>query len=216
MEMIKLPRVRMAQLQTLTEGVIQLTENLGEVAAQVQTVKTNFTNFKEGMIKNAAASNKKMLDRTRDRMIAGFFKSMDSEEVYPHTEPPVKTTLEKAVAVVDKYRYELNRMTYDEQTSETDNLLKELETIDLNILPAVQRWIVPMKTANDNFKQTVKSYLEEQTEASDTSAASAAAIPLEDALNALFTLLFAHVHVSKSETLIKAYKELITLVDSYR
>ena len=178
MEMIKLPRVRVAQLQTLTEGVIQIVENLGEVAAQVQAVKTNFTNFKDGMTKNAAASNKKTLDRTRDLMNAGFFKSVESEELYPHTEPPIKTAVEKLVAIAKKYGFELNRMSYDEQTAETDNLLKELEEIDLNILPAIQRWVAPMKTANDNFKLTVKSYLEEQTEAGDTTAAFKAAIPL--------------------------------------
>lgn len=95
-------------------------------------------------------------------------------------------------------------------------MITELEALDLSTLSAVERWIVPMKTVNDNFKVTVKTYRQDITEAGDTAAATQAAVPLEDALKALFTILFAHVHVSNTDALVNAYKELITLVNSYR
>ncbi|MEP4535006.1 MAG: hypothetical protein ABJ004_18065 [Cyclobacteriaceae bacterium] len=41
-------------------------------------------------------------------------------------------------------------------------------------------------------------------------------MPLEEALKELFTILHAHVLVTKTESLINAHKELTTLVNSYR
>ncbi|UXP32322.1 hypothetical protein N6H18_18445 [Reichenbachiella agarivorans] len=120
------------------------------------------------------------------------------------------------MAITDKYGLELSRLPYDEQTAQTDNMIAQLEAIDLSLLPAVQRWIALIKTANDNFKVTVVTYLKGQTEDSDTAAASIAAIPLGDALKALFTIHFAHAQVSKTDTLVNAYKELTFLVNSYR
>jgi len=214
--MIFLPQIRLAQLQTLTEGTLRITENLTEVAPQVQALNTAFTSFQTGMVKSTSTSNKKTLDRTRDLINTGFFKSVEAEQLYPYEDAAPKTAVTKLVTIANKYGMKLNRMTYDEQTAETDNLITELEATDLSALPAVLRWIPLMKTANTNFKLTVKTYLEDQTQAGDTEAATKAAIPLENALKELFTILFAHVHVTKTATLVNAYKELTTLVNTYR
>jgi hypothetical protein len=216
MEMIILPQLRLAQLQTLAEGTIQITENLTEVAPQILALNTAFSGFQTGMVKSTSVSNKKTLDRTRDLINSGFFKSVETEQFYPYEDAPSKTALAKVVTISSKYGYEINRLSYDEQTAETDNLIAELEAVDLSALPAVVRWIPLMKTANDNFKLTVKTYVQEQTQAGNTDAASKAAIPLENALKELFTILFAHVHVTKTASLINAYKELTTLVNSYK
>ncbi len=215
MQMINLPQLRLAQLQTLTEGIIEIVKNLGEVAPQVQGVNAAFTNFQEGMTKNASASNKKTLDRTRDQLNSGFFKTVESEALYPH-DANAQTAVAKILDITNKYDYDLNYLSYDEQTAETDNMLRELEDTDINLLPGIQHWIAPIKSANDNFKTSVKSYLEEQVQAGDVDTASTAAIPLENALNELFTILFAHIHITKSEPLIEAHKELSTLVNSYK
>ena len=216
MQMIILPQLRLAQLQTLAESTIQITEGVSEVDPQVLALKTAFASFQEGMLKSSSASNKKTLDRTRDLTNTGFLKSVEAEQFFPYQDAPSKAAVTKVVAIANKYGYELNRMSYDEQTAETDNLVAELEGMDLSTLPAVQRWIPLMKTANDNFKLTVRTFLQEQTQADETEAASKAAIPLEDALKELFTILFAHVHVTKTASLVTAYKELNTLVNSYR
>ncbi|MEP0367442.1 MAG: hypothetical protein ABJN36_12540 [Cyclobacteriaceae bacterium] len=47
MQTINLPQVRLAQLQTLTEGVLQITDPLTEVAAQVQAAAAAFVDFQE-------------------------------------------------------------------------------------------------------------------------------------------------------------------------
>ncbi|MEP4535010.1 MAG: hypothetical protein ABJ004_18085 [Cyclobacteriaceae bacterium] len=78
MQTINLPQVRLVQLQTLTEGVLQITEPLTEVAEQVQAAAAAFVDFQEGMTKSTSASNKKTLDRTRDVINSGFFKSVEA------------------------------------------------------------------------------------------------------------------------------------------
>lgn len=216
MQTINLPQVRLAQLQTLTESVIGITQPLTEVAAQVQNVTEAFTAFQEGMTKTTSASNKKTLDRTRDLINSGLFKSVEAEQFYPHDADEAKTAVSHVVACVNKYGYELNRLSYDEQTAETDNMVTELEALDLSTLPAVERWIALIKSANESFKLTTKAYLQQQTQAGDTEAASKAAVPLENALNELFTILHAHVLITKTDALINAHKELTTLVNSYR
>jgi len=214
--MLKMPRVRMAQLQTLTENVVRITENLTEVAPQVQSINTAFITFQEGMTKSASASNKKTLDRSRDLLNSGLFRNIEAEALFPHDSPVVSNAVDEVVTISQKYGLELNRLSYDEQTAETDNLIAELEALDLGLLPNIERWIPFIKAANNSFKETVEAYLEDQTEASDTKAATIAAIPLENSLHELFTMLFAHVNVTQTEALIVAYKELTTLINSYR
>lgn len=214
--MLSLPQLRLAQLQTLTEGVLQITQNLTEVSAQVEAVKAAYTSFQKGMTKATAASDKKTLDRTRDFLNSGFLKGVESEQLYPHTEADAQQALADVGAIASKYNYELSRLTYDEQTAETDNMITELEALDLSSLPHIERWVAVIKEANTAFKNLVKTYIEEKTAADNTEAATIAAIPLQDALSNLFTIHFAHVQISQTEALITAYQELNTLVDSYR
>ncbi|MEQ8549279.1 MAG: hypothetical protein RIC03_15315 [Cyclobacteriaceae bacterium] len=74
MEIIRLPQMRLAQLQALTENTVTITQDLPEVAAQVAAVELALENFLKGMTKSNAASNKKTLDRTRDFLNSGFYK----------------------------------------------------------------------------------------------------------------------------------------------
>lgn len=216
MEMIKLPQMRLAQLQALTESALTITEGLPEVAAQVVAIEQAFESFQQGMRKSNAASNKNTLDRTRDFLNSGFFKGVESEQLFPHNDAATKQAYTAVAAIASKYDYALNRLSYDEQTAKTDNMIVELEALDLSTLPQLGRWVALIKEANTAFKDLVKSYIEDKTEAENTAAASTAALPLQDALNSLFTILFAHVQISQTKPLITAYKELNTLVDTYR
>ena len=63
---------------------------------------------------------------------------------------------------------------------------------------------------------SVQQYLQERAEAAEESSASAAAPALEEAISALFKLLFAHVPISGSAELPKAHKERELLLDNYR
>ncbi len=215
MQMINVPKLRMAQLQTFTEGVLKTTTNLAEVAPQVADVKAKLTVFLDGMTKATASSNKSVLDRTRDELNSGFFKGVESEQLFPHAADVAKL-LSQVVGITSRYGFGLNRLSYDEQTAQTDNMIKELEVLKLNKLPNISRWLAPMKAANAEFKSLAEAYYKDLTAAGETSAASHAAPALTDAINALFTMLFAHVQISGSETLTTAYKELITQVESFK
>jgi hypothetical protein len=216
MEMIKLPQMRLAQLQALTENTVTITKDLPEMAAQLAAVEQALENFQKGMIKSNASSNKNTLDRSRDFLNSGFFKGVESEQLFPQSDEAAKQALTTIAAVASKYDYALNRLSYDEQTARTDNMIAELEALDFSTIPQLGRWVSLMKEANTAFKGLVESYIEDKTEADNTAAASKAAIPLQDALNSLFTLLFAHVQISQTEPLITAYQELNTLIASYR
>lgn len=215
MQMITVPKLRMAQLQTFTEGILKTTANLTEVAPQVADVESKLTVFLDGMTKATASSNKSVLDRTRDELNSGFFKGVESEQMYPHT-PEVASVLRQVVSITSQYGFGLNRLSYDEQTAQTDNMIKELEKLDLTSLPNITRWLAPIKAANAEFKSISEAYYKDLTAAGETSAASNAAPALTDAINALFTMLFAHVQISGSEALTTAYKELITQVEAFK
>ncbi|MBU2887942.1 hypothetical protein KO507_19410 [Gilvimarinus agarilyticus] len=205
----------MAQLQTFTEDVLKITQNLTEISTQVGQVQSHFGTFKGGMTRDQASSDKPTLDRTRDSLNTGFFNGVVSEQMFPHA-PAAADLLDQVVKITDDYGFELSRMTYDEQTAQTDNMLQQLEALDLSPLPNLSRWIRPLRTANDNFKQVSDEYFQELNASDETAAATKAAVPLTDALSNLFTLLFAHAQVSGSTELTSAYKELTTLVSTYK
>lgn len=215
MQMITVPKLRMAQLQTFTEGILKTTADLTEVAPQVAEVNSKLQVFLDGMTKATASSNKFVLDRTRDELNSGFFKGVESEQLFPHA-PEVASVLQQVVGIASRYGFGLNRLSYDEQTAQTDNMIKALEELDLTQLPNLSRWLAPIQAANTEFKSISEAYYKDLTAAGETSAASNAAPALTDAINALFTMLFAHVQISGSETLTTAYKELITQVEAFK
>lgn len=71
--------------------------------------------------------------------------------------------MDKLVNITGGYGFGLSKLSYDEQTAQTDNMLKELEALDLTPLAGVVRWIVPLKTANDAFKSVTVDYFKMAT-----------------------------------------------------
>ena len=215
MKLITLPQLRMAQLQTLAESTIQLVTPISEVSSETTALMEAFSIFQQGMIKKYASSDKRTLDRSRDLIASGFFKSIEAEQLFP-AEETTKTLLDEVLTVVDKYGFELSRLPYNEQTSKTDNMLNELSELDLSAFPSLQRWIAPIQEANTAFKAASQNYLEEVVESEDTLGAYESAITLQESLNKLFTMLFAHAQVTGNEDLVSTYKELDALVESYK
>lgn len=215
MKLITMPRIRLAQLQTLTEDIIQIVTPLTEVSSETAALSDAFSVFQQGMVKNQAYSDKFTLDSSRDNITSGFFKSVESELLFP-VEESSKNQLEEVVSIAEKYGFQVNRLSYNEQTAQTDNMLTELKALDLSAFPGLERWITPIQDANTAFKTASHDYLEDVVEADETPTASSAAITVQEAIKKLFTMLFAHLQVSASDALISAYKELDTLVDSYK
>lgn len=216
MKMLILPRLKMAELQSFAEGFLSMVQPHPELTAQVQAVTQSYDVFKKGMLKNQASSEKKTLDRTRDVYISGLLYTIVAEKAFPHTDPAWVKMLEEVEHVTEKYGFALNKLPYNEQSAQTDNLLDELEALDLSGYSSIARWLDPIREANEAFKIASSAYLASQAEEAGTISASEAASGLEDSINAVFKILFAHMQISKTEKLEKVYQELRALIDSYK
>ena len=216
MEIIILPQFLLADLQSFSESLVPIVDPLPQIAPQVQTFKDKLAVFQDGMTKKQASSDKKTMDKTRDRLISGLLDGVQSEQQFTYEEATVIEQLKEIVAIADRYGYELTRLPYNQQSAETDNFVKELEGVPLSQFPALERWIAPIKAANAAFKAEVSEYADDKSEASDTEAAYLAAPALENAIKSIFTLLVAHRQVADTEELKAAYKKIIARLSSYR
>ena len=219
MEIIDLPRLRIAELQTLTESTIAICSPFSEVGEQLTEVNKEFTVFKEGVLKKqAGAETKSAVDKIRDRYNSGFFLDIKAETYYPYTDKAAIATVKKLKELSKKYGIKINKLPYNEETAALDNCMEEAEKIDLGPLMSkdVGRWIPLIKEANQDFKNVAKEFVEESTAVASLESASAAAPALIHALEELIIQLFSVIRVAPTDALKKAYNELETLVDSYR
>ena len=185
------------------------------MSAHTTNVEEVFSRFKEGVQKDAASSDKETLDKTRDRIISGFMFGIKSEENFPQI-GATRDPFEKLQQVFTEYGFKINRLSYDEQSSAVDNMIDELESINLEALPHLQRWIKHIKTANEAFKASVTDYLDQSVKSSSTDSATQIAPELVTSLENLYTFLFAHATVTNCEPLIEAYSKVAALVESFR
>ncbi|MDF1548749.1 MAG: DUF6261 family protein [Bacteroidales bacterium] len=218
MEIITLPRLRIAELQSLTEATLKICTPLTEVEEQKQQVEKEFTPFKEGVLKNKARAEKKTVDKERDRYSSGFFFDIKAETYYPYTDKAAIETVNKLKALSKKYGIKINGLPYNEETAAIDNCMEEAEKIDLSPLtsPAIGRWIPLIKEVNLRFKDMANDFVEESTAVATLESASAVAPELIHAIEELIIQIFSVIRVSPTDALKKAYSELETLVDSYR
>ncbi len=219
MEIIALPRLRIAELQSLTETSLEICASIPEVEAQKQQIEKEFATFKGGVLKKqAGAEVKKTVDKERDRYNSGFFFDIKAETFYPYTDKAAIETVNKLKALSKKYGTKINRLPFNEETAAVDNCMEDAGKIDLSPLtsPAVGRWIPLIKETNQRFKNVAKEFVEESTAVASLESASAVAPGLMQAIEDLFIQLFSLIRVSPTDALKKAYSELETLVGSYR
>ncbi|MBN2639495.1 MAG: hypothetical protein JXR65_10480 [Bacteroidales bacterium] len=218
MEIINLPRLRVNQLQTLCENSLKICEPIVEIASATEKVKAASDAFATGMLKDKAFSGKKELDLLRDELLSGLIKSVHAEQQFPHEDAAAKAVVNSLVQAVNKYGTKIKRLPFDEETAAIDNLLADLATIDFLPLngSGLSRWIEPLKTANNEFKTAVQEYVSDLAEVSQTEAAYILAPALIDALEGMYTLLYANLKINPTDQLNTAYAELEQLVNSYR
>ena len=216
MEIISIPQLRLGQLQTLADKSLEITQPIALVAEAHAAAKGAYDRFLIGMQKEAAASDKKTLDKTRDAQVSGFMFGIKAETYFPHSEETVKTALKKLMQLTGDYGFKINKLPYDEETAAIDNLLAEAKAVDYTGLEHLSRWLPEIEKANAGFKEASNDYLESLLESSATDAASAAAPDLITALEDLYTLIFAHARVTGTEELTSTYQKLSTLVDTFR
>ncbi|MBN2639002.1 MAG: hypothetical protein JXR65_07935 [Bacteroidales bacterium] len=218
MEIINLPRLRVNQLQTLCENSLKICEPIAEIVSATEKVKAARDAFAAGMLKSKASSGKKELDLLRDALMSGFTKAIHAEQMFPHDDPAAVATIKSITLAVDKYGSKIKNLPYDEESAAIDNLLADIEAIDLQPLAGsgLSRWIEPLKTANNEFKTAVQEYVSDLAEVSQIEAATSLAPALIDALEGMYTLLYAHIKINPTEQLTIAYAELNKLIAGYR
>lgn len=219
MEIIRLPRIKIAELQTLCELSLAICTPFTneELKKQIQLVEKEFDAFKKGILKNQAKTLKKITDKERDGYISGLFFDIKAETYYPYTDKAAIETVNRLKELSKKYGIKINGLPFNEETAAIDNCMAEAEAIDLKPLNSnIARWIPLIKDANQRFKGVTKEFVEESTSVSSLESASAVAPDLIDALEDLFIQFFSVIRVSPNDKLEKAYSELETLVDSYR
>ncbi len=216
MDIISIPKLKLGQLQSLTESTLQITEPIAAIASVRLEVETAFKTFVTGMKKEGATSDKKALDTTRDNLTSGFFLSVKAEEYHPNDDPAIRETMSELRKLAVDPGFRVTKLPYAEETAALDNLVARLKELDLSPLPHLLRWVTLIETANENFKKGSQAYLEELVDEASVDSASEISTELLQQLENLYTMLFAHAKVSGEEPMIRAYAELSELVNSFR
>lgn len=211
-EMITLPRMRLAQLQSFTESFQEIVEPVTVLAPQALEVATAFTAFQESMSDDGPTSEKRALDKVRDRYISCLLDTIENEKHYPHDDAG-KATVDQVAAIADRYGHDITRLPYDDQSSATHNMLNAMEEVGLSGMHSIERWVIVARAANETFKESANTFRKDQLAApvSGTKAAPA----LESAMQKLFSVLYAKRLLGDTEELQKVHEELQALVDDY-
>lgn len=215
-KMIAIPRLKLAQLQTLTESTLSIAAPVTVVADQLTALQTTFDKFLEGLQKDRAASDKATLDKTRDQLISGFMLHVRAEDSFPYSDEAISNTIRSIRRITERHGFAITRLPYNEQSAQVDNLLGELEKIDMTGLEVLSRWLTPIREANEAFKTAADTFVQDVAATAQLDAATTIAPDLLTDLESLFTMMFAHAQVSPTDELSKAYLELSVLVDDYR
>ncbi len=219
MKLIKLPRLRLAQLQIISESTLTMTEKTAELAVSRQNVENAFTPFVTGMLKDKASAEKKReLDQSRDNRTSGFFAALYAEENFDHKDPVILKSLTDLLKVANKYGPGIIKLPRDEETAAIDNLLGDIGQIDITPLleTGITRWIPKIEAENEAYRVAAAKYITDSVLAEASKAASVLAPALEDELELLYKKLFATIIVSPTPELEKTHAELKKLVDSMR
>lgn len=216
-ELISVPRMRVAQLQSLAENTLTIGIRHSQLQVAVQKVHAELDGYKAGMLKHSAsAAEKAELDKVRDRFATGLFHLIRSEECFPYESSEDKALMSHLTALNKKYSPAITRLPLDEKTASLDNLLSELQILDLSKIAngRIKVWVPLIQNANNKYKSAAQGYISESAETSGIPSASAKAPQLIGALNALYSTMYAHVQISGDVALLKSYNELQMLINA--
>lgn len=219
MILITLPGLRLGQLQTIGENSIDICKDIPEVAPEMAKVNSSFVAFKEGMLKDKASAAKKgKLDLKRDLVVSGFMNVVFEERKFPNEVAGMVDAHAALLKIVKKYGLKIVRLRRVEETAAIDNLLADIAKLDIALLlpTGIPRWIPAIEAANGEYKKAAKEFVSDSTDDAAIKTASSLAPALEEALEDLYTMLFATIKRTPSEVLKKAYGDLETLIDSER
>jgi hypothetical protein len=217
-ELLKLPRLRNAQLQVAANGTIEHCKQFSELKEKLEEVNRFFEPFKEGMRKaSVIGTERKQKDKVRDDYTSALMNCTIAEKLIPTDDEQVIAALENLTAVLDKYSFSVTRLPLDEETAELDNMLAEIDRLDLSALEGrdILRWPVLIKAANEDFKVVSGDFIEDNVEAKEILAASKIAPDLSHALDKVYVKLFSLINVHEKEEHIKSYLQIQEIIKSF-
>ncbi|TRX64588.1 DUF6261 family protein [Carboxylicivirga sp. M1479] len=215
MELLNLPRLRLKELQTVSENSVRICDAIPEVQPAVKKVKEAIADFKASMQKEKVpAATKSELDKKRDKLIYGLVLRIKSDSHYPFTGEKSQA-IESLLSITTKYNG-INRFRYNEQTAAVDNMIDEMRNVDLQDedFKDINDWLNLVEQANNDFKAASDSYIESNAQLSDTKSATDMAPLLAESLNGLYSLMFAHARIGTSPAISNALMELEVLLKS--
>lgn len=218
-ELMSVPRIRMALLQSLAENILSIAGRHGQLQTEINIALRELEIFKSGMQRHTVSATDKIeLNKVRDRMIAGFFHQVRSEQCFPYETPDAQTQLASLVALEKKYGIAITRLPNDEQSAAIENFLSEAKLINLSLFSNghLNEWVPLITDANNKYKEAAQGYVAESAIKSNISPATTQSPILTNALNALLTKFFAFVQISNDENMTKSYRELQVLINSVK
>lgn len=217
LELISVPRVRVAQLQSLAENALSICSRHGQLQTAIENVRVQLNIFKAGMQRQtASAAEKSELDKVRDRLATGLFHQIRSEECFPYITVEDKAHIAHLSALAKKYSTVITRLPLEEKTASMDNLLSELQSMDFTQFAKgqIMVWMSLIQDANNKYKAAAQEYIADTVETSSIPSATAKAPQLIAVLNTLFSMMYAHTQISGDVALLKSYSELQMLINS--
>ena len=143
---------------------------------------------------------------------------VNEEQKFPNDDEKIVNAQAELLTIVKKYEHRIIRFPRAEETAAIDNLLADIAQMDVKpmLQTGIPRWIPAIEAANEDYKQAAKEFISDRKDAGFIESASSLAPALEEALEDLYTMLFATIKRTPNDALKKAYGDLETLIDSMR
>ncbi len=219
MQLINLPRLRTLELQTLAENSIKLCHNIEEVKLALTNVQSALSAFKQGMLKDkSTGASKHTLDKIRDNIISGFIHVVKAEKYFPHEDENIAKVIFNLTTILAKYGSEIIHLPMNKETDAIDNMLAEIKKVeDFELLDnSLIRWIPAIESANEEFKSVSNENINSVTNPSEMDSTTKLTPYLEEALEGLYTLLYAHVKITNDNNIKNIYSQITSMVDALR
>lgn len=219
MDLQKVPKLKMRELQLYTEGVVPMMQPFQELSDEMLAVQKADAEFRGGMRKILNNEvEKSVLDKRSDKAISGLFHAVKAEAAYPHETEEAVAVQKELNELDEKYGAKIAKYSYSLQPATVDLMLEEVKQINLSALgeTSVKKLFNIVEQYNADFKRGAIEFAKGEAEAKEQEAASTLAPALIDALNNAFKTMFGYAIVGQNPKLVQAYKEIVAFSDTYK
>lgn len=219
MDLQRVPKLKMRELQLYSEGVVPMMQPFQEISDKLLAAQKAMAEFKESMKKLLGNEvDKGELDDRSDAAISALTHGIWAEVAYPHTSDEAIKAQEELKILNKKYGAKIARYSYTLQPATVDLMLEEAKKINLQSLgeSSLPKLFQIVEQYNNDFKRGSIEFAKGEAEAKEQEAASTLAPALIDSLNEAIKAMFGHAIVGKNPKLVKAYKELSAFTETFK